>query len=176
MHKPHLEQAFLYWKELLRPTDTVIDATCGNGHDTLKLARLVPQGHVYAIDKQAVALEKARLLVPAGNVTFLHQSHTQLPKVRCKLVVYNLGYLPGGDKTLTTTAQTTLQSVEVATAQIEVGGAVSITCYPRHAEGEIEEKSLLAWSQGLDPLQWRVIRHVWREKCPSLIFMCKLKN
>jgi ubiquinone/menaquinone biosynthesis C-methylase UbiE len=50
MHKPHLDQAYLYWKNLLNPDDIVIDATCGNGKDSLKLTELVPQGHVYAID------------------------------------------------------------------------------------------------------------------------------
>lgn len=64
MNKPHLEQAYLHWKEILKPTDTVIDATCGNGKDTLRLAELVPNGHVYSIDIQEVAIEKARLLVP----------------------------------------------------------------------------------------------------------------
>ncbi len=52
MLKPHLNQAHLYWKNLLKPSDKVIDATCGNGKDSLRLAELVPAGHVYALDFQ----------------------------------------------------------------------------------------------------------------------------
>lgn len=175
MNKPHLERAYLHWKEILKPADSVIDATCGNGKDTLRLAELVPKGHVYSIDIQDVAIKKGRLLVPYSHVTFLHQSHTLLPAVKFKLIVYNLGYLPGGNKKITTEATATLQSVQAAAPQLQVGGGLSITCYPRHAEGEIEEKTLHAWSQGLDPQKWRVKSYAWKEKCPTLLFIYKLK-
>ena len=176
MKKPHLEQAYGYWKELLKPTDTVIDATCGNGHDTLRLAELVPEGHVYAIDVQEDAIANSRLRVSYPHVTYLHQSHTVLPKTSFKLIVYNLGYLPGGNKHLTTQSDTTLQSVQLAQEQLEVGGALSITCYPRHAEGEIEEKSLQRWFGQLDPQSWKVVYNFWKDKCPTLFFIYKFKN
>jgi hypothetical protein len=176
MHKPHLTKAHTLWEQLLAPTDIAIDATCGNGHDTLKLATLLLQGHVYSIDIQDVALRQARQLVTHPNVTFLHQSHIQLPSIRYKLVVYNLGYLPGGDKALTTTASTTLQSVKLAALQLEVGGALSITCYPRHPEGEIEENTLLSWCRGLDPAAWKVEHFTWKEKCPTVLFIIKVKS
>lgn len=171
--KPHITKAHALWEALLSPTDTVIDATCGNGHDTLKLATLLPQGHVYSIDIQEVALTQARQRCPHPNITFLHQSHTELPNLLCKLIVYNLGYLPGGDKALTTTASTTLQSVQRA---LTLGEALSITCYPRHPEGEIEEKTLLSWCATLLPTVWRVEYYAWKEKCPTLLFISKLKN
>lgn len=176
MHKPHLERAYQIWKGLLKPSDVVIDATCGNGKDTQRLAELVPQGHVYAIDIQKDAIEKSRKNVTGSHVTFLHQCHTELPDVQPKLIVYNLGYLPGGCKQLTTQAATTLQSVQLASQRVVVGGALSLTCYPRHEEGEIEEKILQNWSQTLNREGWKVEYEFWKEKCPTLLMIYKLKT
>ena len=79
MHKPHLDQAHLYWKNLLKPDDRVIDATCGNGKDALRLADLVPERRVYALDIQEIALKKAKEQIPDLNISFLLQSHAELP-------------------------------------------------------------------------------------------------
>jgi SAM-dependent methyltransferase len=174
--KPHLDQALLYWKALLQPHDHVIDATCGNGKDSLLLAGLVPQGHVYSIDIQRVALDKARALIPHSNVSFHEQSHTDLPWTQIKLVVYNLGYLPGGNKNLTTVAATTLQSLEQASQIIVIGGALCVMCYPGHPEGAVEEQAVREWTHRLDPEKWTVMFHQWREKSPNLFFIYKLKN
>ncbi len=176
MHKPHLDQAYLYWKNLLKPGDQVIDATCGNGKDSLRLAELVPEGHVYALDIQEIALQKAKELIPYSNISYLHQSHTQLPPGRFKLVVYNLGYLPGGNKDLTTLTSTTLESLQKAAQLIVIGGGLSITCYPGHPEGALEEEAVKGWVQALDSKKWLIARHNWREKSPSLFFVVKTKN
>ncbi len=171
--KPHLEQAHLYWKNLLNPHDTVIDATCGNGKDTAYLATLVPHGKVIAIDVQEAALQKARQLRPP-NTVFLHQSHTSFPRLfHVKLIVYNLGYLPGGDKTITTMTTSTLQSLEAATELIIPGGALSITCYPGHPEGLIEAEKVTEWAHKLNFLKWDVTRHQWRTRSPNLFFITK---
>jgi SAM-dependent methyltransferase len=176
MHKPHLDQAYLYWKNLVKPTDQVIDATCGNGKDALRLTELVPEGHVYAIDIQEIALQKAKELISYSNISFLLQSHTELPSGEFKLIVYNLGYLPGGNKDLTTMTKTTLESLGKAAQLIPIGGALSITCYPGHPEGALEEEAIRSWVQGLDSKNWLIRHHFWREKSPSLFFIIKLKN
>jgi len=174
--KPHLAQAHLYWENLLKPGDHVIDATCGNGKDALKLAKLVPEGHVYALDIQQCALQKARASIPYSNISYLHQSHTTLPAGEFKLIVYNLGYLPGGNKELTTMAKTTLQSLAKAAQLIVIGGGLSITCYPGHPEGGREEAAVQEWVEGLDSKNWLIARHFWREKSPSLFYIIKIKN
>ena len=176
MHKPHLQQAHLYWRNLLKPEDQVIDATCGNGKDALELVGLIPKGHVYAIDIQEIALQKARTLIPHPNITFLLQSHTDLPSGTFKLIVYNLGYLPGGNKNLTTMTKTTLESLEKAAQLIIIGGALSITCYPGHPEGALEEEAVHQWVANLDSKKWLIRHHLWREKSPTLFFIMKLKN
>jgi len=177
MHqKPHLDQAHCYWKNLLKQEDWVIDATCGNGKDALKLAQLVPQGHVYALDIQEAALQNAKRLIDHSNISFLLQSHTELPAGIFKLIVYNLGYLPGGNKNLTTMARTTLESLEKAAQLISIGGALSITCYPGHPEGAFEEQAVQNWVANLDSKKWLIAHHFWKKKSPTLFFITKLKN
>lgn len=176
MHKPHLDQAHLYWKQLLKADDHVIDATCGNGKDAFLLTELVPQGHVIAIDIQEAALQKARSLIPHSNISYLLQSHAQLPAGTFKLIVYNLGYLPGGNKNFTTQTASTLESLEKAAQLISIGGALSITCYPGHPEGAREEQAIEQWAKKLESNKWLIRRHMWREKSPTFFFIIKLKN
>lgn len=122
-----LDLAHHYWKLLLLPGDSVIDATCGNGHDTLFLADLLlkreTKGQIIAIDAQpqAIAATKKRLeehlLAPLlDQVNFFEQCHSSFPptieKESIALIVYNLGYLPGGNKQHTTLTATTKQSLE----------------------------------------------------------------
>jgi SAM-dependent methyltransferase len=170
--KPHLEKAHTFWREHLKTDDHVIDATCGNGKDTAVLAGLVPEGHVYALDIQEAALEKARGMYE--NVSYHLQCHTQLTQdERVRLVVYNLGYLPGGDKSITSETRTTLMSVARALELLPLGGALSITCYPGHAEGAREEKALQEWSKSLSQdVQW----YRWKEGSPTLLIVIKVNN
>lgn len=175
--KNHLYYAHALWKALLKPTDHVIDATCGNGKDTLVLAQLVPKGHVYALDIQTQALEAAKCYVCSPNVTYLHRCHSILPFVSSlKLVVYNLGYLPGGNKNLTTQFTTTLISLQSALASIEIGGALSILCYPGHPAGRIEHEKVQSWLSELPPSHFSLQTYKKNlEKAPVLYFVIKLK-
>jgi len=170
MHKPHLLLAKDYWKAHLKPDDFVIDATCGNGHDTLFLSELLPEGLVYGIDIQKQALENTRLrLGTAKNVQLFHQSHSAslpLPKPP-RLIVFNLGYLPGGDKSITTMTGSTLDSLRYFLSILAEDGAISMTCYPGHDEGMREEKEVLAFVKDLNHTY-----HRWeKERSPTLLWI-----
>lgn len=185
----HLELAHHYWQKIVQPGDQIIDATCGNGHDTLLLATFALQpeaGHLWAIDLQKQALEKSQKLLSTElssdlyqRISWMHQSHAQFPssieKESVKLIVYNLGYLPGGNKEVTTQTASTLQSLEQALALLCPGGAISLTCYPGHPEGAAEEKAIRSFLEHLDPRLWCVCHHVIcnRQKAPSLFLIMK---
>jgi SAM-dependent methyltransferase len=183
----HLDLAHLYWQKLLNMGDIVVDATCGNGHDTLFLARLVlddQKGELLAIDVQEEAivasqqrLKEALSLEQYKRIRWLHGSHATFPSELkdVTLFVYNLGYLPGGDKNKTTQTDTTLKSIEKALELLKAGGAVSITCYPGHAEGDKEQKALLEYAQTLSPADWSVSFHQWnnRNHSPALLLIQK---
>ncbi len=177
--KSHLSLAKNYWKELLNPDDFVIDATCGNGHDTAFLSTLLPNGGIYSFDIQEEALEKAKLLLgPASTrVSFFLLSHAEWEKLTFpkapRLIVYNLGYLPGGNKELTTRTQTTLKSLYDALFLLSEDGALSIMCYPGHEEGRIEEEAIRKWAEKLPSHKWLSCHHqfVNRLRSPSLFWI-----
>ena len=183
----HLELAHHYWKLLLKPGDCAIDATCGNGKDTLLLSKYIliqHSGLVIGLDIQKKAIEntlhilKKELTKPQlERVHLFQQSHLDFPKIALEqsiqLIVYNLGYLPGGDKAITTQTQTTLESVDQAMKLIAPQGVVSITCYPGHQAGAEEEKALIQMAARLNPDLWHVLHHRRLNKIssPSLIFI-----
>jgi 16S rRNA G1207 methylase RsmC len=175
--KPHLELAKSHWKNHLKPDATVIDATCGRGKDTLALLELVPEGQIIALDIQEEALKSCKEIILSSRVTFLLQSHVTLPSLPgVSLIVYNLGYLPGGDHQVTTLTSTTLQSVHQATTLLAPGGALSIMCYPGHPEGAREQESLLNWAETLDPTRWKKSFYTWRAKSPNFLWVKSLET
>ena len=121
-----VEQAHALLAKVLSPGDLAIDATAGNGHDAAFLARAVgATGHVHAFDLQTAAIEATRRLLRTKDlmtrVTLHHLGHEKMEEVlpsdlpgRVSVVTFNLGYLPGGDKAITTTADSTLRALAAA--------------------------------------------------------------
>jgi SAM-dependent methyltransferase len=185
----HLDAAHSYWKQLLKVGDIVVDATCGNGHDTLFLSTLAlspDEGRVIAFDIQQQAIEASSERLQAhlppelcARVQLIHGSHADFPATlspsSVKLIVYNLGYLPGSNKRTTTTAEVTVASVEKGLELLTPGGMISITCYPGHAEGAREETLLLQFAEKLDPRLWSCSHQRWlnRKQAPSLLLIQK---
>lgn len=142
---------------VLQPGDIAIDATVGNGHDTLFLAQQVGvSGKVYGFDIQEAALDSAyQRLQAAGEtaqVALYHAGHEAmavlLPQTltgRVKAVMFNLGYLPGGDKQRTTGASTTLAALQASLSLLAPGGVISLLAYTGHPGGRDETEQLKAW-------------------------------
>lgn len=169
---PHLALAKNYWRAHLKSHDVAIDATCGNGHDTLFLSELCC---VIGLDLQAEAIATTSARAPKA---VLHRlSHTEIDQIPLpsppRLIVYNLGYLPGGDKSIFTKTKSTLESVKKGLAMLALDGALSITCYPGHDEGLLEEKALLKWATTLPPKKYFICYHKWlnRSRSPTLFWI-----
>lgn len=183
LHLNHLYLAHLFWEKHLKPTDWVIDATLGTGQDCKKLAELTPLGGVIAIDIQQEALKKAKIGLEGllDRVHFFCQSHEEFPAIvfehPISLVVYNLGYLPGGEKTLTTKVSSTLKSVEQALSILKKNGILSITCYPGHFEGLEEKEALMQYFLELNQKKYCVYNfcHLVKMNAPNLLIIKKLK-
>lgn len=156
----------LVLRNAVRPGDHVVDATCGNGKDTALLAELVGKnGRVWAFDIQTEALARTRQrLTDAGlisQVVLLAVSHEELASVvppPVTAVVFNLGWLPGGDRTIITRPISTLPALQAALRLLRDGGLLLITCYPGHDGGDHETDAVLDWAADLPPRQF----HVWR--------------
>jgi SAM-dependent methyltransferase len=145
-----------------------IDATAGNGHDTLFLARLVgPSGRVLAFDVQAAAIESARTLLEregvAERVVPYQESHALLADRAeagsVDVVMFNLGYLPGADRTVITETAGTLAALEAAAHVLRPGGWLCVTCYPGHAGGGDEADAVGQWMEARVASGWRVARY-----------------
>ena len=130
--------------------DRVADFTMGNGNDTLWLSNTVgPDGKVYAFDIQPAALENTKKRLTehgaAENYTLILDSHSNLKKYitePIKAGVFNLGYLPGADKSKTTMRETTRKAVCDAIDMLDHDGILLIAVYPGHEEGALEGQML----------------------------------
>jgi len=172
-------------REVLREGGLAIDATAGNGHDTLFLAECAgPGGRVLAFDKQAAAINSTReRLKHAGwlDRVELHQtSHARMGETTqpgsASVVMFNLGYLPGGDHSVTTEKEETLIALDAAATCLKPGGMLSVVCYPGHPGGTAEtaavEESLAELTNG----GWRVAKYSMlgtRSPAPLLLTACK---
>jgi len=158
--------AHLLLRQFVRCGDRAIDATCGNGKDTLLLAELVGEtGRVWAFDIQQAALARtSQRLTEAGllsRVTLSATGHERLTdqvSAPVTAIVFNLGWLPGGERSIVTRPATTLPALRASLELLLPGGLLLITCYPGHAGGDDETAAVVGWSQHLDAKNF----HAWR--------------
>ncbi len=132
----------------ITPSSTLVDFTMGNGHDTEFLCSLVPDGKVYAFDIQKSAVENtAQRLKNAGftNAELILDSHANVKNyVRTPIDggLFNLGYLPGGDKSIHTMRESTLPAIKAAIELLNPGAVLVVNAYPGHDEGRLEGEML----------------------------------
>ena len=145
MKRP-LEMAHDFLAQVITKEDIVVDATMGNGHDTLFLAKLAKQ--VYAFDIQEQALEKtSQRLEEAGltNAELILQGHETVDQFvrEAKAGIFNLGYLPSADKSIITQPQTTIEALEKLYHLLVKGGRIAIMIYYGHEGGDIERDAVM---------------------------------
>lgn len=155
------DQAQEIIKEVVGPGDTVVDATAGNGHDTLFLARLVgEQGHVYAFDIQPEAIRETEQRVHAAKVRtslyLINSNHAQLGQYigrehEVSAAMFNLGYLPGCNKAIITRTESTLQALNALLPKLKKGGIITIVYYTGHEGGNEEADAVLKWAEKQPP-------------------------
>lgn len=175
-----------YMARAIRPGDTVVDATMGNGKDTLFLCELVGErGHVYAFDVQPEAVERTRGRVEeagfAGRTTLLLAGHeTMAEKIAgpVQAVMFNLGWLPGAAHAVTTRTETTLAAVRAATELLAPGGVATVCVYPGHEEGARELEALRAFVSQMDVRRFNTLHHVFAnasDQTPQLFLIQRNK-
>ncbi|MBI1314968.1 methyltransferase domain-containing protein [bacterium] len=174
----------------LRPGEIAIDATAGNGHDTVFLAQCVgPSGRVFAFDMQTAAMELTRdrlAKLEIENVDLFQMSHAHLDvtlpgTVRGSVgaVMFNLGYLPGGDHALVTESPSTLSGIDAALRLLRPGGMLAIVAYPGHAGGDVEAAAVSSRLEQLDPTAFcceRIDGQSGRNVSPILFVVTKLAD
>lgn len=155
----------------VNPGDIAVDATLGNGHDTLFLAGLVGEnGHVFGFDIQEAAVESTLNRLTQNEVidrvTLFHKGHENvydsIPTSyhgQITGAIFNLGYLPGGDKAIVTHSNTTIAAIEQLIEMLAPEGIIVLVIYHGHPEGAIERDELLQYVEQLNQRKVHVLRY-----------------
>lgn len=168
-----------FLRQRVHSGDRAIDATCGNGQDTLLLAELVGTvGKVWAFDIQEQALEKTRESLAAadllGRVSLIHGSHARLADFVAEpvtAIVFNLGYLPSGGRAIKTSAESTVAALEQGLELLLPAGIILIAVYTGHEGGGTEWAAVQAWGEGLDPDEFNVWQSRQLNRSPRAPFL-----
>jgi hypothetical protein len=197
----HLPLARTIWSQTIRKGDIVVDATCGNGHDSLSLSQLAmdkEHGRLICIDIQDIAINAtkdklSREIVDYSSISdrifYYCQSHATFPEIllhnSVAVINYNLGYLPRGERDMSyevgkgaiTQASSTVESLINALSLIRVQGVITVTSYRGHPGGMDEYLAVRNFCEKLDSKIWRVYSHepLNRPISPVLLSIMKSK-
>lgn len=180
-----VERVHLLLNECLKPGNRAVDATVGNGWDTLKLCELVGDtGKVYGFDIQEEAiehtkrrLESAECLNRAELYCASHGDVGRFIHEPIQAFVMNLGYLPGGNKEIVTCRESTVKAIESLMNLLDSGGIGTILVYYGHAGGK-EEKYAVEELMASIPAGWGQITRmeiVNRKNSPPILYILEKK-
>lgn len=183
-----VKRVHLLVSNVLIPGAIVIDATVGNGHDTMFLAKQVGHtGQVYGFDIQQAAIDKTlekfrQTALPYPQL--IKASHAEMTKHipihehgRISAVLFNLGYLPGSDQQVITQANSTINALISATRILEKNGIITIIAYPGHPGGDIETEQVSHWCTQLNPIEFCVAHFpeiIHKVSAPRLFVISKV--
>ena len=165
-------------QECINPGDCVIDATMGKGNDSIFLSKLVQaEGTVFAFDIQEAALirtnEKIQELDTKENIQLICDSHANLStyvQQPIQAAIFNLGYLPGSDKSIITTPDSTIRAIK---SMMEL-----LVCYWGHEGGDTELSQLQNFLPTLDQHEWTVLQYQFinQQNQPPICFVIERKR
>ncbi|MDD4343080.1 MAG: class I SAM-dependent methyltransferase [Eubacteriales bacterium] len=150
-------------ENLVKNGDTVVDATLGNGHDALFLGKLIgPEGKLLGFDIQNVAVKKSSKRMKdegISNYSFINESHDKIDQYidEASAIVFNLGYLPGASREITTRGTTTLEAIKKSVKILKKPGLISIMFYTGHPGGTEEMDMVLSYVKELDKKEFDVL-------------------
>lgn len=156
-------------EESVNEGELVIDATCGNGNDTLFLSKTVGnEGHVLAFDIQEQAIRNTKQLIKENgfaNVSVINDSHAHIEKYLSEEeqtiggAIFNLGYLPRSDKTVITEGKSTITAIDTILQFLKKDGLVVIVVYHGHEGGKDEKEMILRHVVNLDQKEYSVLKY-----------------
>lgn len=166
--------------------DIVLDCTVGNGNDTLRLAKLVgDEGKVYGFDIQDKALKITSQLLACeklnNSVELIRDSHENIDlyiKEKLDFIIYNLGYLPKGDKNIKTKSSSTLISLKKSLDLLNKNGIILITSYIGHEGGRDEKESIESLLSELNQKNYNVIKYKFlnQKNYPPILYGVEKSN
>jgi putative rRNA methylase len=122
---------------------------------------------------------KYKAMNESENVILINDSHHKIKdyiEENIDCAIYNLGYLPGGDKSITTVYDTTIESIKGSLELLNKGGIVAIAIYHGHEEGQKEKDEVLLFLQNLSSKEYGVMLHKYLNRsniAPLLVIVEK---
>ena len=176
-----LQMAHAFLSEVITKEDIVVDATMGNGYDTLFLAQLAKKVYAFDIQEQAIEQTTKRLAeAKLDNVELLLTGHENVAQYveSIKAAIFNLGYLPSADKSVITQPHTTIQALEKLCHRLVIGGRIAVMIYYGHAGGDVERDAVLDFVSQLPQQEFTVALYKTINQInqpPFLVMIEKLK-
>ncbi|MGD7007441.1 class I SAM-dependent methyltransferase [Metabacillus sp. 84] len=170
------------------PGDAAVDATAGNGHDTALLADLAGEsGKVFSFDIQAEAIaatsKRLQELNLHNRVTLFHKGHEHaersIPEVYHGTIagaVFNLGYLPGGDKSIVTSPTFTIESIKQLLRIMKPEGIIVLVIYHGHPEGKLEKEEVMDFVKNLPQDEAHVLQYQFINQKNDPPFICAIEK
>lgn len=169
-------------KAVLNDDDVAVDATLGNGNDTIFLSNQLPMGRVYAFEIQKNAVDKFNMFLNKNNInniTVIHDGHENMKKYINEspaAIMFNLGYLPGGDEKIITKPDTTLKAIEDAMEILKPGGIITIAVYTGHEGGKEEGETIEDYVKGINPKQFSTMTIKFTNRANSAPFLIVIEK
>lgn len=173
-----LSVAHRFIKEHIKEGDLCIDATAGRGNDTLFLSRLVGEkGHIIAFDIQDEAIKSTKELLESEGISWaqvIKDSHSNMSlyakEETVSAIVFNFGYLPGGDHSICTKAESSIKAIEEGLLLLKPSGVMSLCIYYGKDSGFDEKNALMEYLKAIDSKKYTVIVTDFynRPNCPPI--------
>jgi tRNA A58 N-methylase Trm61 len=189
-----LQSVLLFAKQVVggavKTGEIAVDATVGQGNDTLMLAQLVgDRGKIYGFDIQAEALRVAqnKIIEKLGSdamITWIHDSHENILEAipiewhgHIAAAMFNLGYLPKFDHTITTLSDSTVSALDGASQLLRSGGVITIVAYTGHDGAQEEADAVERWASLLPQKQFNVLsyRYINQKNHPPFLVVVEKK-
>lgn len=168
-----------FLEKTVQPDWVCVDMTTGRGHDTLALAKLSKKVYAFDIQEEAIFSSK-KLTSDYSNIEYIHDDHqniNQYVQPYVNLVIYNLGYLPGGNKKIITNKDSTLVSLSKVHQLLKINSVLIITAYPGHKGGDKEAKAVELWvNHQVDKKQYEVEVYNYNTKNAPIAYIMKRIN
>ena len=173
-NKSILNRVNLIYNRFIKPGDIVVDATCGNGNDTLILCNLSKKVFTFDIQKDAINnTDKLLKYNNKNNYELINDSHEYIDKYlkeyigKISLITFNLGYLPNGNKSIMTNYKSTLNAIKNGLTLLNKKGIILVTCYP-HKEGKKESNTILNYLKN-NNIDFKIYKNTDNINAPFLI-------
>lgn len=177
-NKSILNRVNLICERFIKKGDITVDWASGNGNDTLMLSKLSKKVFAFDIQKEAIKNTKNSLKNNGmNNAILINDSHENIDKYlndykeKISLILFNLGYLPGGNKNIMTNSKSTLIAIKKGLKYLNKKGMILVVCYP-HDEGKKESQTILEYLEK-NNISHKIYKNTNNDNAPFLI---QIKN